>query len=530
MRGSSSSGIWNKSFQKETYILGQSLLFPEKILLLYHNLFKMGIVFRQSLKNILTTYLGFGFGAVNTLFLFVYFLSKEEYGLVSYITSTATILSPLIAFGVHNTFIRYYFSYADSKELSKFNTMLFVLPLLIIFPLGLIGVFTYEHMVQWLSGENEVVRDYVFLIFITAIAMGYFEIFYSWARVQLKTVFGNFLKEVFHRICITLLLLGVYYKVFDFHEFVWGVFVAYALRTLLMLISSFSIKLPTFSWGLPKNKREIFYYSLFIVVSGSVANLLMDIDKFMINQYLPISEIAIYNVAIFTATVIAIPYRSMYQVVSPLVAKFISTNQTVGLHELYKKSTINIYLVSIIVFVLIIVNANQFYNLLPDKEYALGIKVLVFISLVKLSDSLVGVNNAILFNSKYYRIVLYLGILLIICTIVLNMWLIPLYGIDGAGLSTLCAFLIYNALKISFVYRKFHLSPFFKETQRITIFGVVSTLIFYFWDFSISPLSNIVLKSIILLIFSCFVLIRYKLSEEAIILIKQIGSMKNRKR
>ncbi|GIM60196.1 hypothetical protein CAPN008_02460 [Capnocytophaga canis] len=256
----------------------------------------------------------------------------------------------------------------------------------------------------------------------------------------------------------------------------------------------------------------------------------MDIDKFMINQYLPISEIAIYNVAIFTATVIAIPYRSMYQVVSPLVAKFISTNQTVGLHELYKKSTINIYLVSIIVFVLIIVNANQFYNLLPDKEYALGIKVLVFISLVKLSDSLVGVNNAILFNSKYYRTVLYLGILLIICTIVLNMWLIPLYGIDGAGLSTLCAFLIYNALKISFVYRKFHLSPFFKETQRITIFGVVSTLIFYFWDFSISPLSNIVLKSIILLIFSCFVLIRYKLSEEAIILIKQIGCMKNRKR
>nr|WP_231552301.1 hypothetical protein [Capnocytophaga canimorsus] len=55
----------------------------------------MGFVFKQSLKNILTTYLGFAIGAINTLFLFTYFLSKSQYGLVSYITSTATIfISP----------------------------------------------------------------------------------------------------------------------------------------------------------------------------------------------------------------------------------------------------------------------------------------------------------------------------------------------------------------------------------------------------------------------------------------------------
>lgn len=475
---------------------------------------KMGIVFRQSLKNILTTYLGFAFGAVNTLFLFVYFLTKEQYGLVSYVTSTATILSPIIAFGVHNTFIRFYSSYEHSEQLAKFNLMLFILPLLAILPFTLVGIVAYEHIVEWLSGENEIVGDYVFLIFITAVAMAYFEICYAWARVQLKTVFGNFLKEVFLRVCTTLLLLGIYFKIIDFEQFIWGTFIAYAVRMVLMAFSAFHIKRPTFFLGLPENKSEIFKYSLFIILSGSVASLLMDIDKFMINQYLPISEIAVYNVAVFTATVIAIPYRSMYQIVSPLAAQFLNKNETLRLGELYKKSTVNIYLTSVIIFVLIIINAQEFYALLPDKTYANGIWVLIFVSLVKLSDALVGINNAILFNSVYYRTVLYLGVFLSLCTIGLNIWLIPIYGINGAGIATLCAFFSYNALKLSFVQAKFKLNPFYAEVFKISAFGLVATMIFFFWDFSFSPLWNIFLKSVIFLIFSAIILWKFKLSED----------------
>ena len=78
----------------------------------------MGIVLRQSFRNVIATYFGFAIGALNTLFLFTYFLSKSEYGLVSYVTSTATILSPLIAFGVHNTLIRYYTAYQDKRILA----------------------------------------------------------------------------------------------------------------------------------------------------------------------------------------------------------------------------------------------------------------------------------------------------------------------------------------------------------------------------------------------------------------------------
>ena len=91
----------------------------------------MGIVLRQSFKNVVATYFGFAIGALNTLFLFTYFLSKAQYGLVSYVTSTATILSPFISFGVHNTWVRYYSAYSDRQEQAKLNVMLCFLPLLV---------------------------------------------------------------------------------------------------------------------------------------------------------------------------------------------------------------------------------------------------------------------------------------------------------------------------------------------------------------------------------------------------------------
>ncbi|EIW91696.1 polysaccharide biosynthesis protein [Capnocytophaga sp. oral taxon 412 str. F0487] len=484
----------------------------------------MGIVLRQSFKNVVATYLGFAIGALNTLFLFTYFLSKAQYGLVSYVTSTATILSPLIAFGVNNTLVRYYTAYRDKKEQAQFNLMLCFLPLLIIVPATFVGVIGYEQIAQWLSAKNEEVRDYVFLIFLTSVAMAYFEIAYAWTRVQLKTVFGNFLKEVFHRVGVMLLLLAIYLQLIDFRQLIWGVFWVYALRMLLMFVFAFYVRRPQFAWGLPKNKKEVFLYSLFVILSGSVASVLMDIDKFMLNQYLPIGEIAVYNVAIFTATVIAIPYRSIYQIVSPLTAQFMNQNKPKELSDLYKRSTVNTYFVSMVICVLIIVNAQQCYALLPDKDYSTGLTVLVIISVVKLSDALVGFNNAVLLNSPYYRTVLFLGVFLVIGTVLMNMWLIPLYGINGAGLATLIAFSSYNLLKSVFVYRKYNLQPFYKETLQTTLFGIIAIGGFFFWDFPFHPLVNISLKSLLVGGISVFFLLKLGISEELIRLIRRFSN------
>uniref|UniRef100_UPI0040480896 oligosaccharide flippase family protein n=1 Tax=Flavobacterium sp. TaxID=239 RepID=UPI0040480896 len=82
----------------------------------------MGIVIKQSIKNTIITYIGFGIGAVNTLFMYAQFLGDTFYGLVGFILSAANIMMPLMAFGVHNTLVKFYNEYdSDAKKIAVSN-------------------------------------------------------------------------------------------------------------------------------------------------------------------------------------------------------------------------------------------------------------------------------------------------------------------------------------------------------------------------------------------------------------------------
>ena len=46
------------------------------------------------------------------------------------------------------------------------------------------------------------------------------------------------------------------------------------------------------------------------------------------------------------------------------------------------------------------------------------------------------ITMPILYNSDYYRSVLYMGAILAVIAVVLNAWLIPKFGLDGAAIAS----------------------------------------------------------------------------------------------
>lgn len=473
----------------------------------------MGIVINQSFKNTITTYLGFGLGAINTLFLYTEFMSDTYYGLVAYILSTANIMMPLMAFGVHNTIIKFYSTFKTKNTLNSFMTLMLFLPLVLSIPIAGIGFFGYETIAGWLTKKNSIVEDYLWYIFITAFAMAYFEVFFAWVKVQMKTVFGNFMKEVFHRVGVMLLLFSLYLNWITVEQFLIGLVAVYVLRMLLMLINAFYVRLPVFRFDKIDKLSSILKYSSLIIVAGSIATMILDIDKFMLNNYIEIEKVAYYSVAVFIATVIAVPQRAMHQIMMPLTAQFINDNNKEELEDLYKRSSLTLYIISGFIFLLIVLNINQLYQIIPE-EFSGGIMVVFIISIAKLYDNLLGNNNAILFNSDYYRMILVFGVILAISAIILNMILIPIYGIEGSALATLIAVLLYNTIKIIFVKTKFEMQPFSIQTFKVTLLIVLGFLVFYFWEFPFNPYINIVLKSSLIGIVYAFLIYKLNVSKD----------------
>lgn len=473
----------------------------------------MGIVINQSFKNTLTTYLGFGLGAINTLFLYTEFMSDTYYGLVAYILSTANIMMPLMAFGVHNTLIKFYSTFKSKNSLNSFMTLMLFLPLALTIPIGTIGYLSYDTIASWLTQKNIIVGDYLWYIFITALAMAYFEVFFAWVKVQMKTVFGNFMKEVFHRVGVMILLFTLYFDWITVEEFLIGLVSVYVLRTLLMMINAFYIRLPVFRFYKIDKLSSVLKYSSLIIIAGSIATMILDIDKFMLNNYIDIEKVAYYSVATFIATVIAVPQRAMHQIMMPLTAKFINDNNREELNDLYERSSLTLYIISGFIFLLIVLNINELYNIIPE-EFSGGISVVFLISIAKLYDNLLGNNNAILFNSDYYRMVLVFGVVLAISAVVLNMILIPLYGIDGSAIATLIAVLFYNTIKVVFVKLKFNMLPFTMQTLKISFLLIVCVFAFYFWEFPFNAYINIILKSIVIGVVYAFLIYKLNVSED----------------
>lgn len=467
----------------------------------------MGIVLNQSLKNTIITYLGFGIGAINTLYLYPFFLGTVFYALTNYILSWANIIMPLLAFGMQNTLVKFYTQYKTEEERSQFLSFTVLIPLLLCIPLVLISLFFFEPISLYLSKENPVVKDYLWLIPFIGLSMAYFEIFYAWARVHMHSVFGNFVKEVGLRLFSLFALIGVYYKWITVVDFIYVTAIIYFLAFIITMFYAFRIKKPVFQFSIPQNVKDVLVYTFFIILSGSVAVMLLDIDKIMLNQYIKIENIAYYSVATYIASVIAVPSRAMHQITYPITAKLMHENKHDELNDLYKKTSINLQVVGGFVMLCIFVNIKQLYVMVP-KEYSGGILVVFLIGISKYFDLILGNNNAIIFNSKYYRMVLFLGLLLVFLTVGLNMFFIPRYAITGTAVATLLSITLYSLAKLLFVVKRMHLYPFTNQTvySLIITFGIF--LLFYFWEFPFSPIISIGLKSVLVTLL--YVYINYK--------------------
>ncbi len=475
----------------------------------------MGIVFNQSFKNTLILILGFAIGGVNVLFLYTHFLEAEYFGLVTFLLSSANLVMPLLVFGMQHTIVKFFSAYNTRDEQDSFLMLALVLPLLFILPLAFIGTLFYSQIAQFLARENIIIEQYTYLIFAIAVFMGYFEVFYAWSRVQLKSVFGGFVREIFARICISFLLIGVYLGWIGNETFVYAIAVVYLLRMIIMKIYALWVYCPRFrGFSLPVNMREIMSFSVYIILAGSAGTILLEIDKFMIPQLTDIAEVAYYSVGVYIASVIAIPNRAMQQIINPITAKELNANNLPEVENLYRRSSLNLLIIGGLLFLLINSNIREIYEFIDKPEYTAGMSIVLIISLSELIKLSLGTNGAILTNSHLYRILFYFSLSMAASVFVLNKVLIEYMGIEGAALATLIVVLVFAVMRVYYVYRKLDMQPFDRKTGLVLLLIGLNFAIFFSIQLNLPPLLAILIKSAFISVIFLFLVLRLKISDD----------------
>ena len=492
----------------------------------------MGIVINQSIKNSLSFYFGMFLGAISTVFVYpnVFNDQPDHWGLIQLIVAYSFIISTFSNFGVPKTFIRFFPIIENKSKFYFFSFLLITIGYLLFLILAL---FFEDWFFKFISASPLLI-DKFYLIYFMVLIISVYELFVSISRSNLNSTLPTFLNEAFLKSysLIVLILHGL--KILNFDQFLFFYVGGYLMKLIIIFISQFNTKSINLIFSLRGIKiTELIQFGLFVIVGGASAMLVSRLDMVMIGKFMGLKHVAFYSVAFYVGNAIRVPGRAVVAISAPIVSKAWKNNNLKLIKDIYYKSSINQLIIGGIFFVCVWLSVDDIFSLLPEK-FSGGRLVVFFIGLSQLFNVAMGVNGAIILNSKYYRFDLYANLFLLAVTFLSNYLFIPdssplkelgIVGINGAAFATALSIFLFNFIKFVFIYVKVKLHPF----DIKTLYSILLLLFVYYVVDSLSldlnPYLNILLNSSISLIIFVPILLYTKLSLE---LLSIYNNFKNR--
>lgn len=444
----------------------------------------MGVVIRQSFKSLIVQYLGIVVGYFNIVWLFPKCLPLEEIGLLRFVTEMGIFLAFFAQIGVPNAVNKFY-PYFRNKEKNDngFQFWVTITPLIGIVLFCGIFILIKPLFVDYYQTNSPLVIDYFWYFIPFTIIFVYLNVSEQYCTTQMRIVVPKLIRDVYLRVATSVLLILTYYKFLSFDQLMLSLCVAYLIGLIIniaYIYKYFGINL-TYDNTILKDvkfRNEILWFLGFVIVVGIGSTVVNKIDNIMVSGLINLSSFTIYSTALFIATVIEMPYRSISQISTPIVAEALKSNDLKTVNDIYKKSSINQSLIGIFIFLAVWINADNIFSMMPNGDaFREGKYVILFIGLSKVFDLLTGVNAAIMGNSKFYYYGIYFVFLLAGIAIFLNNLFIPIYGIVGVGIATAISIFIYAGSITFFVKIKTGLHPFSIKTLQLLLVSIAAFML-----------------------------------------------------
>ena len=224
----------------------------------------------------------------------------------------------------------------------------------------------------------------------------------------------------------------------------------------------------------------------------------------MVTSLLGLSETGIYTTAFYIGMIIEIPRRAISQISIPYISENIKEQNFKKIEKNYKDISIHQMIIGVLFYIILILNIDNIFNLIPNSEkFYLGKDTVYIIGLSKLIIMSFSYNSELISLSKYYKFTVITIICLAILTIGLNLFLIPIFGMIGAAYASLISITFYNLLKHIFIKYKMKISPFSINSIKTILVGIFV----YFAVLSIPKNDIILIDIFIKTIISSFIFV-----------------------
>lgn len=362
------------------------------------------------------------------------FISPEDYGVLSLVAIISLILNAFCSLALTNGISRYIY-YADDEKVSKDSIIWSPLIFIFLNSLIILGfvAFFYEFFTFYIFGSEKF--ESIFLIIIFTI------FFTNFNSVGLSIlVFEKKVTKVVSLNLLTVLLqggLGIYFVAF-LSKGLLGIIQASLISSILIFFVTYFLSFSKYKIEFNRSilKKQL-KFSLPLLIAILAFFFIDSSDRYLLNLYLPLSEVGLYNIGYQGALFILILVDGFSLAWPP----FYHSNNQNGDSQRLCYPVLLIFSFSAFIFILFIsLFAPVVLNLLTPYEYHQAYTIVPYVTFAyALKGPYIIFLMGILMKNKTY-IQLILECIAAGINVLLNIYLINSIGREGAAISTLMSY------------------------------------------------------------------------------------------
>ena len=307
--------------------------------------------------------------------------------------------------------------------------------------------------------------EYIELNAFFVLPMAFFMLHYQSLRGLKRIAEFSFFYRMSQALFSVISIVIIYQFTQDSEVPVYAYLVSVIIVSFLSFLS-FRYWLKNRSDGRKSAEKEIMSYSTLLKISiplmfaQSVQFIMAWTDKLMLGAMTTPEDVGIYHTAFKLSMFAAVALMSINSIASPKFAEMFGKNDMEGLKKVVHQSTKMIFWTSVPLVTIFFIFPEFFLGLFGD-EFKIGVTAFIFLSCGRLVSSFSGsVGNILQMtgNQNIYALILFFGAIL---NIVLNLILIPKYGINGAAIASMSSLIVWNLSMVFVVKKKFGFYTFY---------------------------------------------------------------------
>ena len=228
--------------------------------------------------------------------------------------------------------------------------------------------------------------------------------------------------------------------------FLW--FKKFNLSSNINISEPLKLSLNPDNLSLGNKSHEISYKNILsistpMLISGSLSFFLGLIDIIILGIFKTSAEVGIYSVAIKLSSIVVLSLLTINTIAAPKFAEFWVKGDKKGLLKIARQSTKIVFWVSFPILLLMVIFSNYILGFF-GQGFRMGEIALIMLTLGQFINAISGSVGYILEMTGFQIFTQNIMIASVIINIILNLLLVPKYGIDGAAFASMITLIFWN--------------------------------------------------------------------------------------